>query len=357
MRAAEGRAPRGGRMTALRGVALSAVLALALAGCGSSGPARTTSTAAKRYAYFTFEAPHVASSYSTYALGPSQEAPRGAPTQPLTSSLALAAPIASYRRYAEGRLAAARRDAAALTNALQAGLKTRAEQAWRATYSDYLELGAVYLTGTLSDLNDRIDGTPGGLPGGVANPRFAGLHRIEHGLWGVAPPASLAPVAARLQLALAAMAAKLPHAQITPLEYTLRAHEILEDAQRDQLSGTAVPSSGEGVLGTEAGLTATEHVIATMHLLLHPGQDAEEVPIGPRIEAELAALRAVFAAIRRAHGGRLPAGRELSRSEAEALQGALGGALEALAQVPATLETEPAPKPITIPKADERIDP
>lgn len=345
------------RMLAATGVALS--LALVLGACGSSGTGKpaTSSTASKHYAYFTFESPHVASTYSMYALGPSQEAPRPAPTEPLTSAQAFAAPIARYKRYAEGRLAAARRDAAALTVALRAGSRPRAQAAWRATYSDYLELGAVYLTGTLSDLNDRIDGTPGGVPGGVASPHFTGLHRIEHGLWTGAAPQSLAPWGARLEGDLATMAAKLPHAQLTPLEYTLRAHEILEDAQRDQLSGTDVPSSDEGVLGTEAGLTATEHVLATMYRLLHPGEDAEETPIGTRIEPELAALRSVLTAIERAHGGRLPPGHGLTTSEREALEGALGGALEALAQVPATLETEPAPKPIQIPKSDEKIDP
>ena len=42
----------------------------------------------------------------------------------------------------------------------------------------------------------------------------------------------------------------LPGASITPLEYATRAHEILEDAQRDLLSGADVPWSGEGVLAT-----------------------------------------------------------------------------------------------------------
>ena len=50
------------------------------------------------------------------------------------------------------------------------------------------------------------------------------------------------------------LAAVLPHAPLTPLEYATRAHEILEDAMRDLLSGTDVPWSGEGVLATDAGL-------------------------------------------------------------------------------------------------------
>lgn len=344
------------RALGLLGILAAMLLAGVLLGCGSSAKPKPAAPA-KHYAYFTFEAPHVASSYTIFSPGPSQEAPRPAPTQPLTSAAALEAPIASYKHYAEGRLAAARQDAAALTGALQAGSTARAEQLWRATYADYLELGAVYLTGELSDLNQRIDGTAGGVPGGVSSPHFEGLHRIEYGLWTGADPRSLVPAGARLQSALDAMAAKLPHARITPLEYTLRAHEILEDAQRDELSGTDVAWSGEGVLGTEAGLTATEHVLATMHVLLHPGADAEELPIGPRIETELATLRAVFESIERAHGGHLPPNSGLARAEAEALQGALGGSLEALAQIPPTLETEPGPKQIQIPEKDERTDP
>ena len=48
----------------------------------------------------------------------------------------------------------------------------------------------------------------------------------------------------------------LAKVSIEPLEYATRAHEILEDAARDLLSGTDVPWSGEGVLATNAGLAS-----------------------------------------------------------------------------------------------------
>jgi high-affinity iron transporter len=354
MREAAGRGRPPAWALALLGVGVATLLAVALFGGGGSDGAPRRDAPAPRYAFLSLESPHVASSYPTYAVLPSQEGPRPAITEPLTSAEAFAAPIAAYRRYAEGRLAAARQDAAQLTAALEAGSRDQAERHWRAAYSHYLQLGAVYLTGSLAGLNERINGTPGGLQGGVSNPRFSGLHRIEYGLWSGAAPASLAPVARQLESALAEMAARLPSAALSPSEYSTRAHEILEDAERDQLSGAAVPWSEEGVLGTEAGLTATERVMATLHTLLHSG-DSEEAPIGPPVEAELAALRSVLTAIEAAHGGRLPPNPDLTTHETETLQGALGGALQALAQVPATLEAEPAPKPIRIPKKDERL--
>ena len=334
------------------GVGIATFLAVTLLGGGSGGASRQAAPA-PRYAFLSLESPHVVSSYQTYSVLPSQEGPSPAVTEPTISAQAFAAPIAAYKRYAVDSLAVARRDAAQLTAALQAGSREQAEHYWRVTYSDYLQLGGAYLTGSLAALNEKIDGTPGGLPGGVSNPRFSGLHRIEYGLWSGAAPSSLAPSAGKLESDLAEMAGRLPHAEITPTEYSLRAHEILEDAERDQLSGTAVPWSGEGVLGTEAGLTATERVIATLRPFLHSG-DKEEAPIGAALEAELAALRSTLTAIAAAHGGRLPRNTELTRHEAERVQAALGAALEALGQVPGTLEAEPAPKPIRIPKQDAR---
>ena len=47
----------------------------------------------------------------------------------------------------------------------------------------------------------------------------------------------------------------------------------------------------------------------------------------------------------------------LTKHQAEQLDSALGGALEALAQVPGTLETEPTPQIPSIPKSDAKIDP
>ncbi len=69
--------------------------------------------------------------------------------------------------------------------------------AWEATWSAYLHLGAVY--GLFGSLDQAIDGMPDGLPGGDADPRFTGLHRLEMGLWGSAPPHSLVALADRLE--------------------------------------------------------------------------------------------------------------------------------------------------------------
>jgi hypothetical protein len=235
-----------------------------------------------------------------------------------------------YRAYAERW---SRRDAGAvsmLETALRGGSRAGAESAWETAWSDYLRLGAVY--GLIGPLDRAIDGVPGEV--GVAPSRFSGYHRIEMGLWSGAPLSSLEPWAQRL----ARDVAKLPHAiataTITPLDYATRSHEILEDAQRDLMSGLDVPWSGEGVLGTVAGLAATREVLATLSGLLQGRNGAMSAS-----QAGLNLLRAALAKVRSQHGGRWPSLGELTIAQRELLDGRLAGALGGLEQLPGALET------------------
>ena len=110
------------------------------------------------------------------------------------------------------------------------------------------------------------------MPQSLSEQRFAGLHRIEKGLWTGQPTRSLLPVVSALRSAVVALRHTLPSVAFDPLDYAARAHEILEDAQRDLMSGAQVPWSGAGVLGTVAGVAATQEVIRTLAPLLQ-GRD------------------------------------------------------------------------------------
>jgi hypothetical protein len=275
-------------------------------------------------------------------------APGAAPAAPLTpiSPAAFAGPVAAYRAYAERWAATLGREIPNLGDALAAGDRAPAEREWSLAFSDYLHLGAVYglLPGTL---DEQIDGMPHALPGpGAPTASFSGLHRIEMGLWTGAPPASLVPWATRLQSDVGTLKRVLPTVQIDALDYATRAHEILEDAQRDFLSGTDVPWSGAGVLATAAGLTATQEVISTLTPLLEQ-RDATLLDVNNWLYR----LQGVFGRMRADHGGSLPSLGQLSLTEREQLDGTLAGALGSLSQVPGSLETTPTPKIPKIPRS------
>jgi high-affinity iron transporter len=319
----------------------------AATGSGSSAaPAAATANTVAPAAQYSEAAPHV---FSQTFLYPPQHGvtPTIPPEHIVISAASFAKPVAQDIAYSRAQLTALTGPLASLKDRLAAGDRTGAERAWATAWAGYLHLGAVYLEGDVSDLNDAIDGTPGGLPGGTSNPSFTGFHRIEWGLWTGQAPQSLVPAVTALQRDVTALSSALAKTKIIPLDYATRAHEILEDAVRDLLSGSDVPWSQQGVLGTAAGVVATQEVLKTLLPLISTSVQ----------ETELGHLQAVLNGLAAAHGGTLPTNRQLSQGEAERLDAAVGEALEALAQIPGLLETGPTPKIPAIPRSAVKIDP
>src|ERR1700742_2600820 len=95
--------------------------------------------------------------------------------------------------------------------------------------------------------------------------------------------------------ALAAAARRLPHAletaELEPLDYATRAHEILEDVQRDRLDDAS------GVRATADGVAATRTVIGTLRDVLAGRGDVLQL-----LDTRLTRLERTLAGIRREHG-------------------------------------------------------
>ncbi len=314
-------------------------------------------------AEYAERAPHVASTLNIIGIQGSVrgEAAVPAPDLPPVAAAGFARPEHEYVAYSVRQLTIMLSWVATLKRALSDGSRAASEAAWRQAFVTYLHLGAVYLEGPVAKLNQTIDGGPGGLVAGTASSQFTGLHRIEFGLWTGAPPRTLVRFATRLQADVKNLRALLPHIQISPLEFATRAHEILEDAVRDLLSGTDVPWSGEGVLGTAAGLAATREVISTLKpLLREPAAMAADPPANPRttavVDADLDVLQGALNMLARAHGGTLPTNSQLTQLQAERLDAAIGQALEGLAQLPGMLETTTPPGVAPIPRSAFRSD-
>ncbi len=256
-------------------------------------------------------------------------------------------PVAMYRRYAERWAATLGHHVVSLTVALRAGNRRLARTDWMTAFSDYLHLGAVY--GLLpGDLNDDL----AGMPGTIGDRHFVGLHRIEMGLWTDQSVRSLAPLAVKLGYAVGRLRAELPTAAVDPqsthvrlarglvavtvdpLDFTLRIHEILEDAQRDFMSGLDVPWSGAGVLATAAGVAATKELLSTVE----PIMTGRGAAYGTS-EYWLNRLSHALDRVRRRDGS-YPSLHQLEPEQLQLIDGTLAGTLTALDQVPAALETQ-----------------
>jgi iron uptake system EfeUOB component EfeO/EfeM len=240
-------------------------------------------------------------------------------------------PIRIYRRHVLRQLAAMSGDVAALRAAIASGDAAGARSAWRAANAHYQTIGAAY--GAFGDLDAAVDGTTAGLPGGDRDPHFTGLHRVELALFGRDSLADAARPAEVLQRSLARMRARVPKLDIDPLEYSLRAHEVMEDTLHLQLTGRASPWSGYAYDAVAANVEGTRVVLNSLTPLI----DARSK--GARVAAErsLDRLDGALRALRRRHHG-YPALHETPQVERERIAALVAAAAEQLALVPELID-------------------
>jgi iron uptake system EfeUOB component EfeO/EfeM len=292
-----------------------AALAVTAAGCGSDGPARPTTTAA-------------AQPYSALDPHPSQT---GTP-----DPRDFARPIAAYRAHVRTALGRMEDDLQRLRAAVAAGDLSAARAAWLRADWRYETIGAAY--GAFGDLDAAINTTTAGLAGGARSPRFVGLHRVELALWGRASTRDAARPARDLVVAVDRLRTHVGRAEIDPLDYALRAHEVLEDSLQLQLSGRASPWASAALTALDANVDGTRVVLRSLEPMIdkrNPGVTRDATRSLDRLDHVLSALRA---------HGRLPRWDGLGQRDREQVSGATAAAAEALAYVPELVDPR-APRP------------
>ncbi|MDI5967436.1 iron uptake transporter permease EfeU [Streptantibioticus silvisoli] len=201
---------------------------------------------------------------------------------------------------------------------------------WLTAQLTWDRIGAAY--DSFGDLGADVDGLPDGLPGGVHDRDFTGLHRLEYGLWHGQSAATLRPVAARLTSDLGKLKVQLPKLTIDPTDLPIRAHEILEDALRDRLSGMADFGSGAAYPETYADLQGTRVVVGELQPLITARAPHLIGTLDPQLDALNAALLAT-----RDHGHwRSP--QQTPQAAREKVAATVDAALETLSAVPDLLE-------------------
>jgi iron uptake system EfeUOB component EfeO/EfeM len=243
-------------------------------------------------------------------------------------------PTAVYRRHVRATLKVMLRDVARLRAAATAGDLTGARRAWLAADERYEEIGAAY--GAFGSLDAAINGSAAGLPGGERSRSFTGLHRVELALWGRRSTRDAVEPAARLTRDVAHLRTHVGRIAIDPLEYALRAHEVLEDTLHLQLSGQASPWSGAALTALRGNLRGTRVVLGSLRPLLVRRNPAVVV----RAERALAQLGRALSAAER-HGA-LPRWEALPQRPRERLAGLTAAAAERLAYVPDIVDPRPA---------------
>ncbi|HET9169464.1 MAG TPA: iron uptake transporter permease EfeU [Actinospica sp.] len=241
-----------------------------------------------------------------------------------------------YQKYAAADLATLQTQIAALRADIAAGNLAAAKADWLAAQLTWERVGASY--DSFGDAGVAVDGLPDGLEQGVNDPDFTGLHRIEYGLYHGQTAAQLLPAVDALAGEISTVQKTLTTDDIAgdPTNLPLRAHEIIEDAIRDHLSGIDDEGAGAAYAMTYADTQVDKVVLAELASLI----DARSPGLVETADAELAALdQALDAAKANGRWQPLDATPLASRQKVDA---AIGALLETLASVPDLLEVPPS---------------
>ena len=244
----------------------------------------------------------------------------------------LTPPNKRYQAYAAVQLAALAKDVTVIESDLKHGGSARARQDWLTAQLDWERVGASY--DSFGDLGLAVDGLPDGLTDGVNDKGFTGLHRLEYGLWHGQSAAELVPVVTQLEKNVATVRKNLTSADLTgdPTQLSLRAHEIIEDALRDHLSGIDDQGSGAAYAMTYADTQVDRTVLGYLAGLL----SQRDPGLVATADSQLSALDQALLATRA--NGQWQSLTAVSLDQRQHVNASIGALLETLASVPDLLE-------------------
>ena len=247
------------------------------------------------------------------------------PVRPVTQADLIPATLA-YTKYVQARIPGLIAQVNALDAAVRDGDRGAAEHAWLAGHLEYERLGAAY------DAFGNLDGEINGLPAGPDDHNWSGFHLVEQGLWHGAPLAAVQRQVDALAGAVRKLQRQMADAQIDPLQISIRAHEITENALQFELTGRTNFGSNSNLATGAANLVGTVTVLKFIHPLL-----TSRYAQLPQTEAALQRAQRDINALAAADG-KLPALANLTRTQRERIDSDISELSELLAPVAAILE-------------------
>jgi len=237
-------------------------------------------------------------------------------------------PAKTYQAETETALKVLAPETAALAAAVRSGNLTAARRDWLTAHLQYETLGDAY--DAFGDFDTEIDGRADAI--GVASPQWTGFYRLEYGLWHGQSPASLVPVASRLNSDVDRLVAWWQTQQVPLADLGRRAHEVIENALEFQLTGHDDYGSGTTLASTAASITASRVLLALLHPLLAP-----RYPGLPAVYTGLSQLQSLLEEEQLPNGWWVPVS-ALPDSTRLAIDAACGQVLQELAPIASITE-------------------
>jgi iron uptake system component EfeO len=237
-----------------------------------------------------------------------------------------AAAVARYRSYLEdqtNRLVAA---TGRFVAAVEAGDVAQAKARYAAARPSYETIEPV--AESFGDLDPLIDARAGDpLPPGAT---WGGFHRIEQALWQDGTTSGMAPVARRLLADVTTLRAKVAKVSLEPAMIANGAVALLDEVSKTKITGEEERYSHLDLVDLRANVDGSKAAFEA----LKPMVSARQPALATEIEARVAAVDAVLARHRSGTGAYdYVSYRTLTTADTRAISAAVDALAEPLAQV------------------------
>ena len=229
-------------------------------------------------------------------------------------------PVAkAYTAWVAARLPVLQRQVDAVAADAEEGDRAAAKRDWLTAHTTYETLGGAY--SAFGDVGDRLDGLP--------RHGLTGFHLVESQLWQGGTAQAVAASAHDLSGLVDRLVTTFAGEQLDPGQVGLRAHEIVEDAIQNTLTGADDAGSGTSLATVDANLAGAAAALAPLRGVLASRDDQLAETQGALSDAE------ALVESHRAADGSWTALSGLDRPARERVDAALDRAAELLAPVAA----------------------
>jgi high-affinity iron transporter len=254
-----------------------------------------------------------------------------APVKPVTVA-ELQPALKAYNSYVASKLATLSTQMAKIRADLSAGNLAAARSGWLPAMLTWEQVGEEPY-GSFGDFGVEIAAGPQGFELGVNDPDFTGLHRLEYGLWHGQSATTLLPVTNQLAKYVTSLRSQLTQLSNDPTTLPVRAHEILEDALRDHLTGQLDQGSGADYAETLADVQADRVVLGEIANLI----TARAPHLLATVYSELDTLQQALLATKA--NGTWASINAVPLTQRQDVDAAIGAVLENTSLIPDLLET------------------
>ncbi|MCW2948867.1 MAG: iron permease [Actinoallomurus sp.] len=242
------------------------------------------------------------------------------------------APLDSYAVFVGKQLGLLKSQVATLHRDTSAGHLAQARKDWLTAHLTWRRMGAAY--DAFGAAGKAVDGLAQGLPDGVRDKGFAGFHKVEYDLWHGGSASAIDSEVGDLATAVDKLDTQ--KFAFDPKEVATRAHEILEDTARFQLTGQDDYGSGTSIASAQADVDGERTLLGLLAPLINPRSPG----LVATANADLDAVDTAIAGTE--HDGQWVAVKDLPLARRQPLNAAVGQAVETLAPVPDLLEIQKA---------------